>query len=106
MGDIDAVLLNAVNRAGNTPLHYAASLGSREMVHYLLEVTSEDTILATGDELLLRLTTGELYDPPANSTGWPVNRSQLWFAGLELQNRQTAGFHRTRSAACKQNPIQ
>lgn len=61
MGDIDAVLLNAVNRAGNTPLHYAASWGSREMVHYLLEVTSEDTILATGDELLLRLTTGELY---------------------------------------------
>ncbi|KAH7854668.1 hypothetical protein Vadar_016643 [Vaccinium darrowii] len=46
---------------GLTALDAAASWGSREMVHYLLEVTSEDTILATG-QTVLYLIMGELYD--------------------------------------------
>ncbi|KAH7854473.1 hypothetical protein Vadar_014186 [Vaccinium darrowii] len=54
-------LPNVGSKDGFIPLDNAASWGHREMVLYLLEVTSEDTILATGQQSVPYLTNGELY---------------------------------------------
>ncbi|KAH7855385.1 hypothetical protein Vadar_024229 [Vaccinium darrowii] len=52
-------LPNVVDRAGLTPLDAAASWGHREMVLYLLEVTSEELKMGKTVRCLI---TGELYD--------------------------------------------
>lgn len=49
---------------GNTPLHWAAQFGQREMVDYLMKKTNVPDILANDDQcawLLRRLTHSEFY---------------------------------------------
>ncbi|KAF7147786.1 hypothetical protein RHSIM_Rhsim03G0103300 [Rhododendron simsii] len=57
-------LPNVLDDDGDAPLHSAAVCGFRDMVFYLMEVTSEDVVLTdkVGVQLLRALTSGELYD--------------------------------------------
>ncbi|KAE9444937.1 hypothetical protein C3L33_23165, partial [Rhododendron williamsianum] len=56
-------LPNVVDESGMTPLHSAAMFGFREMVLYLMELTSEDILLDddAGAYLLCLLTRSEMY---------------------------------------------
>ncbi|KAF7153112.1 hypothetical protein RHSIM_Rhsim01G0084700 [Rhododendron simsii] len=89
-------LPNVLDDDGDAPLHSAAVCGFRDMVFYLMEVTSEDVVLTdkVGVQLLRALTSGELYDQ-YRVNGYSEMHdmtilSKTGQQGMEFQSKQKA----------------